>query len=340
LKPPLTDLRPIPIIALSRHYGPSQPLTWDDFVYRGEKISNRVPDLKKIIEYRKTKDSALLTQSLTKIQQEKPFLSEIEIEIDSNGKVKMGTQIYGLDSIKSILNIAKILEYRLKVIVDPSYPNFRYINRNKFCMCYNYKGNLNESNVLIEFPPRICDVYFRANHENDEIFKCEDGLILADTRYSQITDEQYQDFVKIGSSDSKMQLRALHRAHQLFRDETIYYSFNNKCGLEISAPPPIWGVWDTEHPDSQEKSSSLIKEAHKVVVIDQDRCMGCGTCHDICPHEAISFVLIHQDVGIFEGIEGRKATIDGTKCYHCSKCVAHCPVNAIYIREWPSEETG
>ncbi|TFH27719.1 MAG: 4Fe-4S dicluster domain-containing protein [Promethearchaeota archaeon] len=82
----------------------------------------------------------------------------------------------------------------------------------------------------------------------------------------------------------------------------------------------------------------MIKQTQKVVVVDQERCIGCGTCQKICEHEAISYVLITQEMGLFEGKEVVKASIDGQKCYNCSKCVLHCPLNAIYIREWPAKE--
>ncbi len=327
----ITELRNLPLKATSVQYG--KPITWDDFVFRGEKISDRVPDLKKIIEYRKTKNPDLISEILTSNQ--KGMNALIEIEIDGNGMVKIGTQIFGLDSIKSIINIAEISGYRLKIIVDTSYPNFRYIDRNKFCMCYNYKDNLNESNVLIDFNPKICDTYLRIKQEGNKqernkILKV-DGLILAETSFVNSTDEEYQDFVQIGSSEVKMQMRALHRAHQLFRDDSIYIPINNIQSLKKSAFRPKWTVWDTEQPSSLKNSNT---KTQKVVNVDQDLCVGCGTCEKICEHEAISFVLITQDVGLFEDMELKKATIDGEKCYSCSKCISHCPVNAIYIREW------
>ena len=326
----ITKLKHLTLKKRSLQYG--KLISWDDFVYRGEKISNRVPDLKKIIEYRKTKNPALISETLTSNQEETNAL--IEIEIDGNGMVKIGTQIFGLDSIKSIINIAKLSGYRLKIIVDSSYPNFKYIDRNKFCMCNNYKLNLNESNVLIEFDPKICDTYLRIKQEGANKIEAVDGLILAETSFVNITDEEYHDFVQIGSNEEKMQMRALHRAHQLFRDDGIYIPFDNKQSTDNPALRPKWDIWDTNQPFHQKNPSSVEKQTQKVVIVDQDLCVGCGTCEKICKHEAISFVLINQDAGLFEGMELKKATIDGEKCYNCSKCISHCPVNAIYIREW------
>ena len=54
-------------------------------------------------------------------------------------------------------------------------------------------------------------------------------------------------------------------------------------------------------------------------MIDQDKCIGCGTCVQLCPVGAISFN------------EEGKAVIDPNKCIKCGTCEASCPVNAIKI---------
>jgi len=44
-------------------------------------------------------------------------------------------------------------------------------------------------------------------------------------------------------------------------------------------------------------------------------CIGCGTCHDVCPNGAI--------------IEGETYQIDPLKCENCRTCLEACPVGAI-----------
>ena len=51
--------------------------------------------------------------------------------------------------------------------------------------------------------------------------------------------------------------------------------------------------------------------------IDQNKCVGCGTCADNCPQRAIS---IEDDV----------AVINEYRCSQCGYCVSLCPINAIY----------
>ena len=51
-------------------------------------------------------------------------------------------------------------------------------------------------------------------------------------------------------------------------------------------------------------------------VIDNDTCIGCGTCVDECPVGAITL-----------GDDG-KAVIDAEKCVECGSCAGVCPVEA------------
>ncbi len=49
--------------------------------------------------------------------------------------------------------------------------------------------------------------------------------------------------------------------------------------------------------------------------ISADKCVGCGSCKDVCPAEAIS--------------EGSPYTIDAGKCMDCGLCASQCAVEAI-----------
>jgi uncharacterized protein len=49
--------------------------------------------------------------------------------------------------------------------------------------------------------------------------------------------------------------------------------------------------------------------------VDQNLCIGCGTCLKFCAHSAIT-------------ITNKKASINHTKCVGCGRCICSCPVNA------------
>lgn len=68
-------------------------------------------------------------------------------------------------------------------------------------------------------------------------------------------------------------------------------------------------------------------------VIDQDKCIKCGKCKNICPYDAIS----HQvrpcasacGVGAIESGTHGRAQINNEKCVSCGMCMVSCPFGAI-----------
>ncbi|MEN2999944.1 MAG: 4Fe-4S dicluster domain-containing protein [Acidilobaceae archaeon] len=54
------------------------------------------------------------------------------------------------------------------------------------------------------------------------------------------------------------------------------------------------------------------------VVIDQETCISCGACIEVCPYDALEFD------------ENMKARLIWDKCKDDFSCVEACPVNCIY----------
>ncbi len=52
------------------------------------------------------------------------------------------------------------------------------------------------------------------------------------------------------------------------------------------------------------------------VIVDQEKCTGCGTCVEACPVEAIK-------------VENDKAIVDEEACVDCGTCIEECPEKAI-----------
>jgi len=55
----------------------------------------------------------------------------------------------------------------------------------------------------------------------------------------------------------------------------------------------------------------------KEYTIDKEKCVSCGACANVCPHQAIKFD------------NEQKAYIDQTKCKKCGNCLAICSFEAI-----------
>jgi len=60
-------------------------------------------------------------------------------------------------------------------------------------------------------------------------------------------------------------------------------------------------------------------------VFDSEACMGCGTCEDVCPADAIYMETIN-------GEQERPYLKYPDECWHCGSCRQDCPEGAITIR--------
>ena len=55
------------------------------------------------------------------------------------------------------------------------------------------------------------------------------------------------------------------------------------------------------------------------LVLDQDKCIGCGLCTEVCPHN------------VFELQNGKAEIMDFNACMECGACVNNCPSNALEV---------
>ncbi len=57
------------------------------------------------------------------------------------------------------------------------------------------------------------------------------------------------------------------------------------------------------------------------VVVDQEKCIGCGECVDVCPVE------------VYELVEGKSEPANAEECLGCESCVEVCSQDAIEVKE-------
>jgi len=57
------------------------------------------------------------------------------------------------------------------------------------------------------------------------------------------------------------------------------------------------------------------------IVVDNNKCTGCGTCADTCP------------VGVFEVKDKKAVPVKPEECLVCRACEVQCPEGAIQVIE-------
>ena len=91
------------------------------------------------------------------------------------------------------------------------------------------------------------------------------------------------------------------------------------CGLGQSAPNPVISTLKYFRDEYVIDKNCRAKEckAMSKIIIDPEKCKGCGLCQRSCPVSAI------------KGEAREKREIDQDKCIKCGTCLASCPFKAI-----------
>jgi NAD-dependent dihydropyrimidine dehydrogenase PreA subunit len=68
--------------------------------------------------------------------------------------------------------------------------------------------------------------------------------------------------------------------------------------------------------------SEPFHKGHYVTVVDEQKCVGCGLCEQVCPFGAIK---VNEESGV--------AWVDAKMCYGCGVCSRNCPENALEFKK-------
>jgi predicted molibdopterin-dependent oxidoreductase YjgC len=338
-KPDLGKLNPFKIGKMGQTHG-----LWADlagFTYRGEVIANHVPDLARLIAHRKKDLPAEPLKKAADVYDD----SALNLIITPDAAVKIGAEKYGLEVIQTAATAAQHSGQKLNVILDSYHPHLGYYPSEEFCLCNNYRNNLVESGVMVDLSRNsTIKNFLKTTGAGGSEYLPISGVVLLKQEFVEMPREDLNAMV-FSNNDKKnsgMQMHAFHNGWTMAQKKTIQIRTSGKEIVEDdimvqAAPHDIWTVQSQRDPDakSRDVGPKYVHFAYpEVVHVDVHKCMGCGTCSDVCPHQAIRMVAITESRGLFKNQIVRHSEIDPNICYKCAYCVNACPIQAIHIKTW------
>ncbi len=126
-------------------------------------------------------------------------------------------------------------------------------------------------------------------------------------------------------TDGKGTLEDIDRLEELCN----YIKANSLCGLGQTAPNPVLATLKFFRDEYiahvvDKKCPAGVCKSLLSIVIDQDKCIGCGKCAKNCPVDCIT-----KTDYVAPGHKLASYTIDTAKCIKCGACIAGCKFGAI-----------
>ena len=76
-----------------------------------------------------------------------------------------------------------------------------------------------------------------------------------------------------------------------------------------------------EHATLKPSVSVEVRTMGYKVTVDEEKCIGCGECVDVCPVE------------VYEMQDGKSSPVNADECLGCESCVEVCDQDAITVEE-------
>jgi ferredoxin len=116
-----------------------------------------------------------------------------------------------------------------------------------------------------------------------------------------------------GSSAAQSKRRDMFYCVPYYKDAMLgrFYAICNCCSCCCGAM------------NAHRNGTPMIASSGYVARVDEDLCVGCGECADMCQFAAIS-------------VDGGLACIDNPACMGCGVCAAHCLLGAITLVRDPA----
>ncbi|MFX0042623.1 MAG: FAD-dependent oxidoreductase [Candidatus Hodarchaeota archaeon] len=75
-------------------------------------------------------------------------------------------------------------------------------------------------------------------------------------------------------------------------------------------------------------SKEILETEGVTSYVNEEKCIGCGQCVEVCPYNAIELVDISKQMGLYSN-DIKKAQVIKAVCKGCGTCFAECPTSAI-----------
>ena len=82
-------------------------------------------------------------------------------------------------------------------------------------------------------------------------------------------------------------------------------------------------------------SKEVLETEGIISEVNEEKCIGCGRCVEVCPYNAIEIVEIIKQMGLFNNTI-KKAQVIKAVCKGCGTCFSECPASAISINHFGS----
>ncbi|MHA1129603.1 MAG: ATP-binding protein [Candidatus Helarchaeota archaeon] len=161
------------------------------------------------------------------------------------------------------------------------------------CFCRQYRETLGEK-FDIGIDSEVCFTFGKsARHVIQQGFG------------RQVTKEEAMKIMK-RAEDAGLIHKAFHNKNDIMKEE------NSICNCH-PAYCDIFRLW-------REGAFPILSSAFYLSEVDSDKCIGCGTCEEHCPTQAIAVN------------ESNIAEVDSERCIGCAVCAHFCPEGAISMK--------
>lgn len=324
---------------------PTHLFSYGEHMFRGVNITDMVDDFQRFVDQIEMKEKPTQNESITSNLKKGEVYKNITLT--SSGNIRIGDDIFGLSALKTILEVSQAAGENINLILEPNNSHLYYLPSEEFCVCNNYRNNLSESKLLIHLnPDKGLRLFIKIqDEEGEEIYRPSNGIVLIHKDFVDCTKNELESTFS-SEKQNESQISASMQANALSLAWAVSQkaSFRLKTSLALDDQSPNWGVWADLTPNTKllrylaPKSAPTDLEKNLIVEVATKKCMGCGTCFEICPHEAITIQQYTETRGIFKNQILKYSQINPEKCFKCAKCVIACPIGAISIKQWDQME--